>query len=59
MEKKMSNGFSFDTTKFVLDEVKKEALKTAMEEIVEQKVANAITLNSGVDVFLIITYIHA
>ena len=46
----MSNGFSFDTTKFVLDEVKKEALKTAMEEIVEQKVANAITLNSGVDV---------
>ena len=50
MEEKMSNGFSFDTTKFVLDEVKKEALKTAMEEIVEQKVANAITLNSGVDV---------
>lgn len=46
----MSNGFSFDTTKFVLDEVKKEALKTAMEELVEQKVANAITLNSGVDV---------
>ena len=33
MEKKMSNGFSFDTTKFVLDEVKKEALKTAMEEL--------------------------
>ena len=29
----MSNGFSFDTTKFVLDEVKKEALKTAMEEL--------------------------
>ena len=35
MEEKMSNGFSFDTTKFVLDEVKKEALKTAMEEIAE------------------------
>lgn len=31
----MSNGFSFYTTKFVLDEVKKEALKTAMEEIAE------------------------
>ena len=29
----MSNGFSFDTTKFVLDEVKKEALKTAMKEL--------------------------
>lgn len=35
MEEKMSNGFSFDTTKFVLGEVKKEALKTAMEEIAE------------------------
>ena len=32
MEEKISNGFSFDTTKFVLGEVKKEALKTAMEE---------------------------
>ena len=31
----MSNGFSFDTTKFVLGEVKKEALKTAMEELAE------------------------
>ena len=31
----MSNEFSFDTTKFVLGEVKKEALKTAMEEIAE------------------------
>ena len=31
----MSNGFSFDTTKFVLGEVNKEALKTAMEEIAE------------------------
>ena len=29
----MSNVFSFDTTKFVLDEVKKEDLKTAMEEL--------------------------
>lgn len=29
----MDNNFVFDTTKFVLDEVKKEALKTAMEEI--------------------------
>ena len=28
----MDNNFVFDTTKFVLDEVKKEALKTAMEE---------------------------
>ena len=46
----MDNNFVFDTTKFVLGEVKKEALKTAMEEIVEQKVANAITSNSGVDV---------
>ena len=35
MEEKMSNGFSFDITKFVLDEVKKEALKTAMEELAE------------------------
>ena len=35
MEEKMSNGFSFDTTKFVLGEVKKEALKTAMEELAE------------------------
>lgn len=29
----MDNNFVFDTTKFVLDEVKKEALKTAMEEL--------------------------
>ena len=36
MEEKMSNGFSFDTTKFVLGEVKKEALKTAMEELAER-----------------------
>ena len=28
----MDNNFVFDTTKFVLGEVKKEALKTAMEE---------------------------
>ena len=46
----MDNNFVFDTTKFVLGEVKKEALKTAMEELAEQKVANAITSNSGVDV---------
>ena len=31
----MDNNFVFDTTKFVLDEVKKEALKTAMEELAE------------------------
>ena len=29
----MDNNFVFDTTKFVLDEVKKEALKTAIEEL--------------------------
>ena len=29
----MDNNFVFDTTKFVLGEVKKEALKTAMEEL--------------------------
>ena len=29
----MDNNFVFETTKFVLDEVKKEALKTAMEEL--------------------------
>ena len=31
----MDNNFVFDTTKFVLGEVKKEALKTAMEELAE------------------------
>lgn len=31
----MDNNFVFDTTKFVLGEVKEEALKTAMEELAE------------------------